>query len=157
MVVKTLWLLHRYTNCPGTLTQGRLSELVMMKPAWVMTILMKYAKMSQARYSQIQRFQSLGFPQGLQFVLILQLHLSTGISTGLGMEPKIFKCLRLQIIQNPYLISFLFPQVSYFCEPPKLVTGYNGSAIYDIWCSAANFPRWQFTVGYNDLPRCMFN
>eukprot|EP00091_Calanus_sinicus_P016306 TRINITY_DN35608_c0_g1_i1.p1 TRINITY_DN35608_c0_g1~~TRINITY_DN35608_c0_g1_i1.p1 ORF type:complete len:159 (-),score=28.87 TRINITY_DN35608_c0_g1_i1:47-523(-) len=48
-------------------------------------------------------------------------------------------------------------KVSYFCEPPKLVTGYNGSAVYDIWCSAANFPRWQFTVGYNDLPRCMLN
>jgi len=48
-------------------------------------------------------------------------------------------------------------KVSYYCEPPKLVTGYNGSAVYDIWCSAANFPQWQFTLGYNDLPRCMFN
>ena len=40
-------MLHIYTNSPGTLTQGRLSELVMMKPAWVITILMKYVKMSQ--------------------------------------------------------------------------------------------------------------
>eukprot|EP00092_Neocalanus_flemingeri_P018822 GFUD01020380.1.p2 GENE.GFUD01020380.1~~GFUD01020380.1.p2 ORF type:complete len:160 (+),score=26.68 GFUD01020380.1:14-493(+) len=45
-------------------------------------------------------------------------------------------------------------KVSYYCEPPKLVTNYNGSAVYDIWCSAANFPKWQFTTGYNNLPAC---
>ena len=48
----------------------------------------------------------------------------------------------------------IFSQVSYYCEPPRLVMNYNGSAVYDIWCSAANFPKWQFTQGYNDLPSC---
>merc|ERR1712236_28291 len=45
-------------------------------------------------------------------------------------------------------------KVSYYCPPPKVVTNYNGSAVYDIWCSAARFPQWQFTVGYNQLPFC---
>ena len=45
-------------------------------------------------------------------------------------------------------------QVNYYCEPPRMVFNYNGSAVYDIWCSAANFPKWQFTTGYNDLPLC---
>merc|ERR1712215_86350 len=37
-------------------------------------------------------------------------------------------------------------KVSYYCAPPKQVANYNGSAVYDIWCSAANFPQWQFTT-----------
>ena len=38
--------------------------------------------------------------------------------------------------------------------PVQLVVGYNGSAIYDIWCSAANFPNWQFSLPGNQLPMC---
>jgi len=44
--------------------------------------------------------------------------------------------------------------VRYTCNPPKMVVGYNGSANYDIWCSAANFPNWQFTLPGNHLPLC---
>jgi len=45
--------------------------------------------------------------------------------------------------------------VSYYCEPPKKVNTYNGSAVFNIYCSASDFPRWQFTTGYNNLPLCV--
>ena len=32
---------------------------------------------------------------------------------------------------------------SYFCEPPKTIFGYNGTATYDIFCAAQFFPNWQ--------------
>ena len=65
--------------------------------------------------------------------------------------------------------KILLSKVTYICEPPKvrlycvcyvltlilkMVANYNGSANYDIWCSAAAFPDWQFTEPGNTLPLC---
>eukprot|EP00092_Neocalanus_flemingeri_P015304 GFUD01016550.1.p1 GENE.GFUD01016550.1~~GFUD01016550.1.p1 ORF type:complete len:175 (-),score=34.22 GFUD01016550.1:24-527(-) len=50
--------------------------------------------------------------------------------------------------------KILLSRVSYYCEPPKMIESYNGSANYDIWCSAAEFPAWQFTLPDNNLPLC---
>merc|ERR1712080_246503 len=44
--------------------------------------------------------------------------------------------------------------VRYTCNPPKLIAGYNGSANYDIWCSASDFPNWQFSLPGNAMPLC---
>merc|ERR1712215_598110 len=44
--------------------------------------------------------------------------------------------------------------VRYVCPAPKKVVGYNGSENYDIWCSAAEFPNWQFSLPGNQLPLC---
>merc|ERR1739838_13308 len=48
----------------------------------------------------------------------------------------------------------LLSRVSYYCEPPKMIENYNGTANYDIWCSAAEFPNWQFALPDNNLPLC---
>merc|ERR1712013_388168 len=50
--------------------------------------------------------------------------------------------------------KILLSKVTYICEPPKMVANYNGSANYDIWCSAAAFPDWQFAEPGNTLPLC---
>ena len=50
--------------------------------------------------------------------------------------------------------KILLSKVTYICEPPKMIATYNGSANYDIWCSAAEFPNWQFALPDNNLPEC---
>ena len=72
--------------------------------------------------------------------------------------PNILREVHLQPSEGQQRISWSFSWRSPLNDievcVSQLVANYNGSAHFDIWCSAADFPNWQFTLSGNELPLC---